>query len=77
MLPKPNYNNVINIFTISNGMHDYSTRQSKFNFALPKPNTNLKKKSFAYRGVETWNGLSSDLKLAKHIFSFKTKINCL
>jgi hypothetical protein len=34
-----------------------------------------KKKSFAYGGAETWNGLSSDLKLAKSIFSFKTKIN--
>jgi hypothetical protein len=34
-----------------------------------------KKKSFAYGGAETWKGLSSDLKLAKSIFSFKTKIN--
>ena len=45
--------------------------------ALPKPNTNFKKKSFSYRGAKAWNGISSDLKSAKSIFSFKTKINYL
>ena len=54
-----------------------TVHDSEFNFALPKPNTNSKKKSFSYRGAEAWNGLSSDLKSAKSIFSFKTKINCL
>jgi hypothetical protein len=34
----PNY--LIDIFTSTNEIHDYSTRQSEFNFALPKPNTN-------------------------------------
>ena len=71
----PNY--LIDIFTNANEIHDYNTRQSEFNFALPKPNTNFKKKSFAYRGAEAWNGLSSDLKSAERIFKFKTKINCL
>ena len=71
----PNY--LIDIFTNANEIHDYNTRQSEFNFALPKPNTNFKKKSFAYRGAEAWNGLSSDLKSAESIFKFKTKINCL
>ena len=37
----------------------------------------ISKKSFSYRGAEAWNGLSSDLKSAKSIFSFKTKINYL
>ena len=71
----PNY--LIDIFTNANKIHDYNTRQSEFNFALPKPHTNFKKKSFAYRGAEAWNGLSSDLKSAESIFNFKTKINCL
>ena len=69
-------NYLIGIFTNINEILDYSTRQSEFNFALPKPNTNFKKKSFSYRGAEAWHGLSSDLK-SKSIFSFKTKINCL
>jgi hypothetical protein len=51
----PNY--LIEIFTSTNEIHDYSTRQSEFNFALPKPNTNFKKTSFAYRGAETRNDL--------------------
>ena len=38
----PNY--LIDIFTNANEIHDNSTRQSEFNFALPKPNTNFKKK---------------------------------
>ena len=75
MLPNSNY--LIDIFTNTNEIHDYSTRQSEFNFALPKPNTNFKKELFSYRGAEAWNGLSSDLKSAKSIFSFKTKIDFL
>ena len=71
----PNY--LIDIFANTNEIHDYSTRQSEFNFVLPKPNTNFEKKSFSCRGAEAWNGLSSDLKSAKCIFSFKTKINFL
>ena len=55
----PNF--LINIFTSKNDIHDYRTRQSEFIFALPKPNTNFKK-SFASRGVEAWNDLSSDPK---------------
>ena len=53
----PNY--LINIFTSTNKVHDFSTIQSEFNFALPKPNTNFKKKSFAYRGVKP--GMASPL----------------
>ena len=73
----PNY--LIDIFTNANEIHDYNTRQSEFNFVLPKPkpNTNFKKESFAYRGAEAWNGLSSDLKSAESISNFKIKINCL
>ena len=69
----PNY--LIDISINTNEIHDCSTLQSEFNFALPKPSTNFKKKSFSYRGAGAWNGLSSDLKSAKSIFSFKTKSN--
>ena len=49
----PNY--LIDIFANTNEIHDYSTRHSELNFALPKPN--FKKKSFSYRGAEAWNDL--------------------
>ena len=55
----PNY--LIDIVTNTNEIHDYSTRQSEFNFALPK-------KSFSY---------STEVLKAKSIFSFKTKMNYL
>ncbi len=58
MLP----NCLTELFTTSNEIHNYNTRQSEFNFALPKPKTNFMKKSFAYRGAETWNNLSADIK---------------
>ncbi len=49
---KAKHNNLPNclteLFTTSNEIHNYSTRQSEFNFALPKPKTNFMKKSFAY-----------------------------
>ena len=34
---------LMDILTNTNEIHDYRTRQSEFNFALPRPNTNLKK----------------------------------
>ena len=58
MLP----NCLTELFTTSDEIHNYNTRQSEFNFALPKPKTNFMKKSFAYRGAETWNNLSASLK---------------
>ncbi len=55
-------------------IHNYNTRQSEFNFALPKPKTNFMKKSFAYRGAETWNNLSADIKSKTSISTFKNSL---
>ena len=55
----PNY--LTEIFTSTNSIHDYNTRNSEFNFALPYLNTNSMKKSFAYSGAEAWNNLSKTL----------------
>ena len=41
----PDY--VIDLFTKTNVVHGYGTRQAEFNFMLPKPNTNFDKKSFS------------------------------
>ena len=40
------------ISTSTNAIHDYNTRNSEFNFALPSPKTNSMKRSFAYMGAE-------------------------
>jgi hypothetical protein len=47
MLP----NHLTEIFTNTNSIHTHNTRNSEFNFALPKPKTNNMKKAFAYRGL--------------------------
>ncbi len=70
MLP----NCLTELFTTSNEIHNYNTRQSEFNFALPKPKTNFMKKSFAYRGAETWNNLSADIKSKTSISTFKNSL---
>jgi hypothetical protein len=70
MLP----NCLTELFITSNEIHNYNTRQSEFNFALPKPKTNFMKKSFAYRGAETWNNLSADIKAKTSISTFKNSL---
>ena len=44
-------------------VHQYETRQSKFNFLPPKPNTNSRKKSFGYRGAVILDNLPTEVKV--------------
>ena len=41
------------LFTKTGAPNNYETWQAEFNLALPKPNTNFRKKSFSYRGAVT------------------------
>ena len=50
------------IFVNKHQVHHHNTRQREYNYALQMPNTNTMKKSFGYRGVETWNSLPIELK---------------
>ena len=68
----PDY--LIDLFTKTNIVHGHETRQAKFNFVPPKPNTNFGKKSFSYRGAVAWNNLTSHQKSSTNLKSFK---NCL
>ena len=68
------YQTLIKIYLSIIQIHNYNTRQSEFNFALPKPKTNFMKKSFAYRGAETWNNLSADIKSKTSISTFKNSL---
>ena len=68
----PDYLN--DLFTKTNIVHGHETRQAKFNFVPPKPNTNVGKKSFSYREAVPWNNLTSHQKSSTNLKSFK---NCL
>ena len=50
------------LFCKTSSIHDYNTRFAQDALALPKPNSNTRKKSFSYRGAVAWNNLLSDLK---------------
>ena len=66
----PDY--LIDLFTKTNVVHGYGTRQVEFNFMPPKPKTNFGKKSFSYRGAVAWNSLTSTAKSSKSLKSLKT-----
>ena len=63
----PDY--LIDLFTKTNIVHGHETRQAKFNFVPPKPNTNFRKKSFSYRGAVAWN--NRNRKSSTNLKSFK------
>ena len=57
--------------------HNHNTRQREYNYALSMPKINAMKKSFGYRGAETWNSLPIELKSQKGLSIFKSKIKQL
>ena len=63
-----------NLFIKVDQVHEYLTRQSRYDFLPPKPNTNYQKKAFSYRGAVAWNTLRNDQKIAATIQIFKKKI---
>ena len=71
----PNY--LQDIFVSTQQVHYHNTRQRECNYALSMPNTNAMKKSFGYRGAETWNNLPTELKSQKGLSTFKSKIKQL
>ena len=71
----PNY--LQDIFVNTQQVHCHNTRQREYNYALPMPNTNAMKKSFGYRGAETWNSLPIELKSQTGLSIFKSKIKQL
>ncbi len=68
----PDY--LIDLFKKTNTLHSYETRQAEFNFLLPKPNTNFRKKSLSYRGALAWNDLVPNLKNLKSLTTFKKSL---
>ncbi len=68
----PDY--LIDLFRKTNTLLSYETRQAEFNFVLPKPNTNFRKKSFSYRGALAWNDLVPNLKNLRSLTTFKKSL---
>ena len=68
----PDY--LIDLFTKTNVVHGYGTKQDEFNFMPLKPNTNFGKKSFSYRGAVAWSNLTSTAKSSKSLKYFKNNL---
>ena len=49
-------------FASINNIHRHNLRGAQHNLFIPRPNTEVLKKSFRYRGVVTWNSLSAEAK---------------
>ena len=63
------------IFTNVNEIHNYNTRQSQYNFTLPKPNTNFTENGF--RGSMVWNRLPEKIKASESCEILRIKLSYL
>ena len=66
--------NLCQIFSRLSDVHNRLLRNTKCDLVVPRMRTAYGQKSFAFRGVDTWNKLHSDIKLAPSIQSFKAKL---
>ena len=66
--------NLCQIFSRLSDVHSRVLRNTKCDLAIPRMRTAYGQNSFAFRGVDTWNKLHSDIKLAPSIQSFKAKL---
>ena len=55
-------------------VHSRVLRNTKCDLYIPRMRTAYGQNSFAFRGVDKWNKLHSDIKLAPSIQSFKAKL---
>ena len=61
-------------FASVNTIHRHNLRGAQHNLFIPRPNTEVLKKSFRYRGAVTWNSLSAEAKQATTLNSFYSAI---
>ena len=66
--------NLCQIFSRLSDVHNRLLRNTKCDLVIPRMRTAYGQNSFAFRRVDTWNKLHSDIKLAPSIQSFKTKL---
>ena len=66
--------NLCQIFSRLSHVHSRVLRNTKCDLYIPRMRTAYGQNSIAFRGVDTWNKLHSDNKLAPSIQSFKAKL---
>ena len=66
--------NLCQIFSRLSDVHNRLLRNTKCNLVIPRMRTAYGQNSLAFRGVDTWSKLHSDIKLAPSIQSFKAKL---
>ena len=68
------HNNLCQIFSRLSDVHSRLLQNTKCNLVIPRMRTAYGQNSLAFSGVDTWNKLHSDIKLAPSIQSFKAKL---
>ena len=66
--------NLCQTFSRLSDVHSRVLRNTKCDLVIPRMRTACGQNSFAFRGVDAWNKLHSDIKLAPSIQSFKAKL---
>ena len=61
----------LNCLARSDLFNSYNLRDSENKLAVPLPRTNYYRNSFCYNGAVLWNNLSSDVRQAKSLTSFR------
>ena len=61
------------MFTKVQDQHQYVTRNSQYNFVIPRVN-GMSMDSFAYQGSKVWNSLPNEIKASPNKHRFKTAV---
>ena len=65
--------NIVNLFSYRQYL--YGLRKTTLQLEIPKPTTNFKKRSLAYRGPKIWNSLPNNVKQCASLAAFKAAID--
>ena len=71
-LPAPQLSN--SFVKLNDTNINYNLRTIETDLALPRPYTNVLKRSFKYSGAMLWNNLSYEAKIAQSLSDFKHKL---
>ena len=63
-----------NMFEFSGINHNYNLRNNETNLVVPKPKTEILRKSFKYAGASVWNSLPYEIKISTSLNVFKSKL---
>ena len=64
---------ITNNFTRVSNIHEHVTRNSHFNFVLPKREGYIGN-TFYFNGIQCWNSLPNHVKAIKNFYNFKSAL---